>query len=253
MHLADDFIRRDLQWIHFVIFFFFLSTLFEWNDQTKTTLVQFQTRECFKPAWQQSSEAASSTEITHFTSERRLYLLLSVCVDQFQWCICFKHHVRGVCGFECWMCVCVCVCEFHSLQHNVAEAQMKAVYLVSPEPVIFHSQLMGEIIRHVQFMSADRELPVSRRAPEILPENLDTCSSPAHALFILHQPPQHACIRLVSWPKSPWCMNSSSSLFVANPVTPVRDANEAIYEWWALCRTSDSVIMRGNVYRGADY
>lgn len=80
------------------------------------------------------------------------------------------------------MCVCVvlnaCVCEFHSLQHNVAGAQMKAVYLVSPEPVIFHSQLMGAIIRHVQFMSADRELPVSRHAPKILPENLDTCSSP---------------------------------------------------------------------------
>lgn len=56
--------------------------------------------------------------------------------------------------------------EFHSPQHDVAEAQMKAVYLVSPEPVIFHSQFMGEIIRHVQFMSADRELPVSRQAPK---------------------------------------------------------------------------------------
>lgn len=54
---------------------------------------------------------------------------------------------------------CICVSEYHNPQLDVAEEQMKAVYLVSPEPVIFHSQLMGEIIRHVQFMSTDRELP----------------------------------------------------------------------------------------------
>lgn len=58
-----------------------------------------------------------------------------------------------------------CMSEFHNPQRDVAEAQMKAVYLVSPEPVIFHSQLMGEIIRHVQFVSTDRELPLLTDMP----------------------------------------------------------------------------------------
>jgi len=58
-----------------------------------------------------------------------------------------------------------CVSGFHNPQCDMAEAQMKAVYLVSPEPVIFNSQLMGEIIRHVQFMSTDRELPLLTDIP----------------------------------------------------------------------------------------
>lgn len=65
------------------------------------------------------------------------------------------------------------------------------------------------------YVNWQRASPVNRHAPKILPGNLEARSPPTHARFILHQPPQHACVWLVFWPKSLWCMNSSSSLFSA--------------------------------------
>lgn len=61
--------------------------------------------------------------------------------------------------------MCVLLCRAPVPSRDVAQDQMKAVYLPSPEPIIFHSRLMGEIIRHVQFLSADRELPLPADTP----------------------------------------------------------------------------------------
>lgn len=61
--------------------------------------------------------------------------------------------------------MCVLLCRAPVPSRVVALDQMKAVYLPSPEPIIFHSRLIGEIIRHVQFLSTDRELPLPADTP----------------------------------------------------------------------------------------
>ncbi len=102
------------------------------------------------------------------------------------------------------------------------------------------------------YVNWQRASPVNRHAPKILPGNLEARSPPAHARFILHQPPQHACEWLVSWPKACGAWTPPVPYSQQSSVPPVRDANEAIHEWWALGRTSDSTIMRGSAGRGTN-
>lgn len=83
--------------------------------------------------------------------------------------------------------MCVLLCRAPVPSRDVAQDQMKAVYLPSPEPIIFHSRLMGEIIRHVQFLSADRELPL----PADTPPKYSSLASLANANT--PPPPSPAC------------------------------------------------------------
>ena len=55
--------------------------------------------------------------------------------------------------------------ELACLGDDVADKQMRVVYLGSPEPIIVHPQLMGEIIRHVLFLSADGVAPPAADTP----------------------------------------------------------------------------------------
>ena len=55
--------------------------------------------------------------------------------------------------------------ELVGLGDDVADKQMRVVYLGSPEPIIVHPQLMGEIIRHVLFLSTDGVAPPPAYTP----------------------------------------------------------------------------------------
>lgn len=101
------------------------------------------------------------------------------------------------------------------------------------------------------YVNWQRASPVNRHAPKILPGNLEERSSPAHAQFILHQPPQHVCmISLLT--QKPVVHELLQFLILSRAQLPVMDANEAIHEWWGLGRTSDSIIMRGSACRGTN-